>query len=881
MARQKKVATDAGPGANHYDETWFSSHLPQIAVSLTGIILTVAAFAILNVFVQGQASDEYTRVTQDAADVIIEGTSDLRRSVQIAATILSLPEEYKDKSSEKKSAKARSRGDLADQVRDVAPSLNRFDQVLWLYEVRPGIWQFNNVYLRLSSGQKNIVPNRSFISHIVKSNFFEHDKVHTITDFPGLGYPEDDVLGRIQSKPFAVVKAVKAGDSSAGIVIGFSRIGAVLGDSWLEKSAILSRITVRDADSGMPVYHVDYSQGSDRQVVSSGHTYEFMIGESRWNATLAFFKGQQAGVLEKVPYMVVVFGFILTMVGAMYIHNNQRQSKVLTTMNRKLEQKNFEMKTEVEERARLNKAIRRAEKQNRAIINSVTDIIFESGTDGKILFLNAAWHKITGFDPKQSVGHDLFSMLHPDDQEKQRHDFQMLVHAQKQAYRTFARLRMSDGTFRSVEMAVSMIHRDESKKLRVVGTFTDVEERRRAERALAEAEKKYRTIVENAAGGIYQLTPEGIYLAVNPAMARILGYESREEVVRINANDAVYVDMQERGVFRQKLEERGVISNYEMQVRKKDGSHIWINENARLVRDENGNILYYEGSIEDTTQRKQAEMALREAKHQSDIANRAKSEFLANMSHELRTPLNAIIGFSEIIKNEVLGPVGQKAYWEYARDIYDSGKGLLSIINEILDIAKIESGDRQLNDSVVDMNEIIVTAMDIIAAKAGSSYIKVTNNVQDIPNIIGEALAMKQVALNLLSNAVKFTPNGGSVTISSEIDGQGQLRLSFTDTGIGLDQSEIDKALSPFGQIDNALDRAGSGTGLGLTLVNSMMQLHDGKLEIFSEKGVGTTATVVFPAERISIKKEEKKKQKSYGDSDDTDLGDLEGADVF
>ncbi|HBR68663.1 MAG TPA: PAS domain-containing sensor histidine kinase, partial [Rhodospirillaceae bacterium] len=483
-------------------------------------------------------------------------------------------------------------------------------------------------------------------------------------------------------------------------------------------------------------------------------------------------------------------------------------------------------------------------------------------------------------DPKQSMGHDLFSMLHPEDQEKQREDFNMLVRGQKQTYRTFTRLRMIDGTFRSVEMAMAMIQRDESQKLRVVGTFTDVEERRRAERALAEAEKKYRTIVEHAAGGIYQVTPEGIYLAVNPAMARILGYNSREEMVRVNANDAVYADREERASFRRRLEERGTVNNYEMRARRKDGTQIWVNENARVVRDENGNILYYEGSMEDVTKRKEAETALREAKHQSDIANRAKSEFLANMSHELRTPLNAIIGFSEIIKNEVLGPVGHKAYWEYARDIYDSGKGLLQIINEILDIAKIEAGNRQLNDSVVDMNEVIQSATEIMTTKAEAGGITMNNKTHQMPAIIGEALALKQVALNLLSNAVKFTPHGGYVTISSEIDPEGNLRLSFTDTGIGLDADEIEKALSPFGQIDNALNREGSGVGLGLTLVNSMMQLHDGRLEIFSQKGVGTTATLVFPAERVTAKKL-KKPQAPFGPSKKLNPGDIEGADVF
>ncbi|HBR69576.1 MAG TPA: hypothetical protein DEA55_09400, partial [Rhodospirillaceae bacterium] len=392
MARKKRIASDAGPVASPYG-TWLSSYAPQMAVSVAGIILTLATFVLLNAFVQGQTRDEYSRFTQDAADVLIGGASDLRRSVQMAATILSLPSEYTEK---------HSRAELAEKVKDVTPDLNHFDQVLWLYETRPGVWQFNNIYQRLSSGQQSISPDKTLISHIIKAGYFKDDKVYTATDFPGFEKAEQSKGNWAHSLPFAVVKAVKAGDLSSGIVIGFSRIESILGDTWLEKSAVLSRITVNEMDKR--IYDVDYSSNGDRKSMSREHTYEFMIGESKWSATMKFFKVEHMSVLEKVPYMVVAFGVILTMVVVMYVSNNQKQSNILTGVNRELEHKNFELKTEVEERERLNKAIRRAEKENRGIINSVTDIIFQASTDGKILFLNNAWHKVTGFDPKQSMG---------------------------------------------------------------------------------------------------------------------------------------------------------------------------------------------------------------------------------------------------------------------------------------------------------------------------------------------------------------------------------------------------------------------------------------------------------------------------------------------
>ncbi len=570
---------------------------------------------------------------------------------------------------------------------------------------------------------------------------------------------------------------------------------------------------------------------------------------------------EYVGVWARASLNLLFLGCAGGGIGYLYQAQRRQQSFLLKQARRVLQKRTHELKKLNNRKEELKDTLEKSEGQNRAIIDSVTDIIFETDTEGKILFLNSTWRKVTGFSSNQSLGHDLFSMLHPSDQETQRSDFKFLVDGEKDRYRTFTRLRTSDGTFRAVELAMSMIRLDENKKLRVVGTFTDVEQRRRAERALSEAEKKYRTIVDNAASGIYQLTPEGLYLACNPAMARILGYDSPEDVVMINANQAVYTDLRERADFRRDLERNGSISNYETQVYKANGDTIWINENSRLVKDENGNILYYEGSVEDITQRKEAELALHGAKVTSDIANRAKSEFLANMSHELRTPLNAIIGFSEIIKNEVLGPVENKSYWEYARDIHDSGQGLLKVINDILDISKIEAGDRQLNESEVDLSKVIEAALDMLAVKIEDNKMSVHNTVSDVPLLIIEELAVKQVVLNLLSNAVKFTPSGGQITISSAMDQDGSIRFSFTDTGIGLSENDMKKALSAFGQLDDNLSKSGSGTGLGLTLAQSLMKLHGGRLEMFSEPGVGTTVSIIFPSDVVVVKPQEPEKK--------------------
>lgn len=822
---------------------FLSSGVIQALMLLNGIILTATAFFVLNIFIQGIINDEYDRATRNTSGVMIEGISGLGHSLETVVSLLTL-------------ARNTDQDVLIDNIRNVTSGLTPFDQILWVYEAQPGIWQYKEIYKHDRDKKENayrLKPDAELIKYLGASQFFNDNKLHAVSDLQGMDYVVEDEDAKSFSRPFALMQAVRPGDMTSGIVIGVSSVRTVLGDAWLQDDTPVSRLSIRDVSTEQPIYHMD--RAGESKVSGQSQSQYFNIGDTQWEVILEFAKQKNTAFLEKMPYLILVFGLVLTLFGVLYMRSNHKQTKAQLIMNRMLEAKNMELESEVAERERLHRAIVRAERENRAIIDSVSDIIFETNTNGEILFLNGTWRKITGFDIEQFKKHDLFSMLHPQDQERQRHDFDLLVKGHKQAYRTFTRLRTADGTFRSVELAMSMIRHDESRNLRVVGTFTDVEERRRAERALSEAEKKYRTIVENAAGGIYQLTPEGLYLSANIAMARILGYENREDVVRVNADRQVYIDQRQREAFKRELEEKGYINNRETQVRRRDGTPIWINENVRVVRDETGSVLYYEGSIEDVTQRKESETILREAKINSDMANRAKSEFLANMSHELRTPLNAIIGFSEIIVKEVLGPIGQKAYWEYARDIHESGGNLLKIINEILDISRIEAGDRQLNESVVDLSKVVASSIDLMASKAEAGQKVIHNRVVDVPKIVGEELAFKQIILNLLSNAIKFTPAGGTITLTSEIDPDNHLRLSVSDTGIGLDEKGIEKALSPFGQVNNELAREEAGTGLGLTLVMSLMKLHGGRFELFSQKGIGTTATIIIPAERVEVRR--------------------------
>jgi len=236
----------------------------------------------------------------------------------------------------------------------------------------------------------------------------------------------------------------------------------------------------------------------------------------------------------------------------------------------------------------------------------------------------------------------------------------------------------------------------------------------------------------------------------------------------------------------------------------------------------------------------------------SEAANRAKNDFLAIMSHELRTPLNAIIGFSEIISNQMFGPVGQAKYVDYAGDIRASGAHLLSIINDILDISKAEAGKLQLEEEPIDPVEALNRTMRMFRQRASELGVDLTFRVRDdIPWLIADPRLFNQVAINLTSNALKFTPESGSVRVELGVDAAGDLVLSVKDTGIGIKASDTKRIFEPFVQVEDAMSRTQQGTGLGLPLVRKIMSLHGGTVELESTVGEGTTVSATFPKSRF------------------------------
>ncbi|MDK3159187.1 PAS domain S-box protein [Kamptonema cortianum] len=521
---------------------------------------------------------------------------------------------------------------------------------------------------------------------------------------------------------------------------------------------------------------------------------------------------------------------------------------------------------DVTERKQIQQALFESKQRLDGILSSIEDIVWSVSLQrDRLLYLNVAVQNVFGYPVEAFFERPQLWIEMVDRRDRPLvENFNRVCIEQGYQEITYRIIR-PDGEIRWLHDRAKLAYDDRGVAVRIDGIVTDITERQRAEaeirrlnetlaRRVQETETRYQQIVELAEEGIWVIDGNGITTYVNQAMARMLDYPTEEMIGQPLFNFMVQSD---RDLALANFTERkqGVAARHEFRFQTKNGDFVWTNISTSPVLDENQRMLWACALVYDITDRKQAEEDLRRSSERISLINaelaratRLKDEFFASMSHELRTPLNAILGLSEALLEEVYGDLNDRQKRSLTT-IEKSGQHLLELINDILDLSKIESGKMELQTTRLNVKALCESSLNFIKQQAHQKQLKVNLDIPDEPiEIAVDERRMRQVLVNLLSNAVKFTPDGGQISLKVEAQPENQtLILSVEDSGIGIAPDNIPKLFQPFVQLDSSLSRRYAGTGLGLSLVRRIVELHGGSISLVSEVDRGSTFTVSLP----------------------------------
>jgi PAS domain S-box-containing protein len=508
---------------------------------------------------------------------------------------------------------------------------------------------------------------------------------------------------------------------------------------------------------------------------------------------------------------------------------------------------------EIAEDERLQQRARSLQTQLDDLTRLVSDWLWETDAALNVTFVSPRITDILGYDPREMTGRP-FRSLGEFDAQEDAGGVAILDTTRRVPFRDAAfAMRHRDGTRRLFRVSGLPVFSPESGAfVGFRGTARDITAETEAREQQERSRNQLTEAVESVSEGFALFDADDRLVLCNRRFRAIYPRTPMHpgipfaDLVRgaVESGDILLPPAEREAWIEARMTMRADPRDH-FEIRLGDGR--WIQGSDRRTAD--GATV---GIRTDITELKRREAALSAAKEEAEIASRSKSEFLANISHELRTPLNAIIGFTEIMHDEIFGPIGAPKYREYLADVLDSARHLLDLINDILDIAKAEAGKLQLDEETVDVRSVMVAATRLVHERAHRAKLALGIEVSaDLPAIRGDERKLKQILLNLLTNAVKFTPAGGRITVAAALAPDGDLLLTVADTGIGIAAADIATALAPFGQVDGSLQRKYQGTGLGLPLSRAMVELHGGTLDIESTVGAGTTVTIRLPASRV------------------------------
>ncbi|MBV1934398.1 MAG: PAS domain S-box protein [Parvibaculaceae bacterium] len=493
----------------------------------------------------------------------------------------------------------------------------------------------------------------------------------------------------------------------------------------------------------------------------------------------------------------------------------------------------------------------------RALVDSNRMPLLMVGIDADIRFANKAMVSEFGYQEDLLTGLSLHSLTDDDQPNGIKKALATALATPNGSADCSFRLLHADGEWRNLHCACQHVALPDDEEV-VLLSLQDVTQQYLAEAAQSLSEQRLRTMMDTVEDGIISIDTSGRVNSANPAICTLFQYSYKDLVGRKlgtllkSGSDRPFDFCQSMRDFKQTGQSKMLdAGTHEMLGTRADGSDFPLELTVKTML--LGEDVQFVGVVRDITVRKKAEQALIAALSDAEQANRAKSQFLANMSHELRTPLNAIIGFSEILDLGMFGRLENERYEGYVSNILESSRHLLDVINDILDLSRIEAGMVELEDEWVNVAEIVDWAARRVSTIVNGEKKAdlVTCAVEGLPYLAADKRAMKQVFLNLMSNAMKFTPAEGEVRVELAYSEEGALSVRIIDTGIGIPADHLKEVLQPFVQVESSLARRFEGSGLGLAITKSLVEAHGGTIELTSELGKGTQVTLSFPENRL------------------------------
>ncbi|MBC8338723.1 MAG: PAS-domain containing protein [Alphaproteobacteria bacterium] len=522
-------------------------------------------------------------------------------------------------------------------------------------------------------------------------------------------------------------------------------------------------------------------------------------------------------------------------------------------LERRVEKRTKELTGEIAERKNITEALRRSEERLRGAIESLQEGFALFDADDRLVALNKVYLDVSpGARDVMENGGTFEDVIRANVQTGK------LIEAEedKEAFiaERVRQHRNPGGPLirRFVDGRWFMINEVRTPEGGIALSFIDITEIKKAEEALRDTQQRFKDFAEVASDWFWEMDKDLRFSYFSGRNFQVTGYKtddligkSRREITGENVLEKKWQ------MHLEDLENHRPFQDFTYDLMTPSGAPVSITISGKPVFDAEGNFMGYRGTGTDISARVRAEEKQRDAREEAELANRAKTEFLANMSHELRTPLNSVIGFSDLLKSEAFGEVDHPKYLEYVDAINESGKHLLNLINDILDVSRIERGMLELDERKLDVPLMLGSCLRLVQDRAYEADLKLTTDFAGpLPGLYADELRTKQIILNLLSNAIKFTPNGGSVSLQAGLDDEGRFRIAVSDTGIGIAPEDIDIAFADFGQVDASLSRKFEGSGLGLPLSKKLTEAQGGEMFMESKPGVGTTVIVLLPKER-------------------------------